>query len=133
LWYGVYGKDSGIIEYASGGHPGALLIREGADGARRVERLSKGGMVVGGMPGSIYQSGRAEVEAGARLLVFSDGVYEILMENGQTWDEDGFMAYVEQELEPGPGALDRILEHGRKLGGGQKFEDDYSILELEWR
>ena len=65
-----------------GHHPSILL----APGARDPILLPSSGMIIGFMSGEEYPAKSCEVAAGARLLIFSDGVFEILRDGEPVWD-----------------------------------------------
>jgi hypothetical protein len=56
------------------GERGAQSTAGGAGGT--VERLAQGGLPLGMFPGARYESGRGELRAGDRLLIYTDGVTE---------------------------------------------------------
>jgi sigma-B regulation protein RsbU (phosphoserine phosphatase) len=126
-WYGVYTRSKREIVYASGGHPPALLVSYAADGPR-VERLKTPGMIVGGMPGVPFPSARCAVAPGSRLLVFSDGVYEVTKQDGGEMTLDEFERLAVQPPAAGVGHTEAILARVRALRGAASFEDDFSIL-----
>jgi len=85
IWYGVYQRSSGVLAYASGGHPAAIHLRPASDGALQVTSLgTPDGMVIGAMPDMPFDGGTFQMLPGDRLLVISDGTYEIEDETGTT-------------------------------------------------
>jgi len=84
IWYGVYQRSSGEIAYASGGHPAAIHLRPSADGYDVTGLGTPDGMVIGALPDMVFDGGRFRIEPGDRLLVISDGTYEIEDETGRT-------------------------------------------------
>ena len=65
-------RDSGTLDYCSGGHPPALLLR--ADG--RLESLSEGGPVLGVVALARFDCGTVQLNGGDAMLVCSDGILE---------------------------------------------------------
>lgn len=63
-------QESGRLEYVNAGHNRPLLVR--SDGTW--QRLEVGGTVVGAFPDATYKQETVVMEAGSRLLVFSDGI-----------------------------------------------------------
>jgi sigma-B regulation protein RsbU (phosphoserine phosphatase) len=72
IWYGVYRPADRTLAYCNAGHPPALLWHDG-----RVEQLTADGPAAGMMPGMPYDNRTVPVPPDARLVVFSDGVFEI--------------------------------------------------------
>ncbi|WP_305984942.1 PP2C family protein-serine/threonine phosphatase [Roseibium sp. MMSF_3544] len=89
IWYGVYQRSSGRLSYASGGHPAAILLRPSADGCEVTGLGTPDGMVIGAIPDMPFDGGTFQIQSGDRLLVISDGTYEIEDDKGVTlsWDQ----------------------------------------------
>lgn len=63
---------TGAIEYSNAGHNPPVLARRGGG----VEQLTAGGPVLGILPDIPYEKGKAKLEPGDCLVMFSDGVSE---------------------------------------------------------
>ena len=126
IWYGVYRVSFGELHYSSGGHPPALLLR-----GAKVTPLATEGSAIGCFESAQFVAAHQSVDAGARLLVFSDGVFEIFLDHDrvQTWEE--FLAGFG---DPGMVAMraDERLKHAQRLRGAKTLEDDFSLLELRF-
>lgn len=72
FFYCVIDSSIGVLTYANAGHYLPILIR--ADG--RVERLERGGAVLGVFPDAAYEQGEAPLAPGDRLILFTDGITE---------------------------------------------------------
>jgi len=84
IWYGVYRRSNSSLSYASGGHPAAIHLRCGS-GACEVTGLgTPDGMVIGAMADMPFDGGSFQIQPGDKLLVISDGTYEIEDETGAT-------------------------------------------------
>src|SRR5262249_28965495 len=93
---------TGKLEYSSGGHPPALLLRAGG----QLELLSDGGPVLGAVPTASFATGRVDLLAGDVLLVYSDGIVEAR----NNTDEEFGLARLEAQLRHAPmGAADNTL------------------------
>ena len=133
MWYGVYRPSSRELAFASGGHPPALLLVAGHDDKPLPVPLSTDGPAVGCVEEgeARYSTATHEVPPGARLMVFSDGVYEILQgsDPAGTWKEflGSFTSPEVQNLRPNE-RLCRAL----KTRGADSLEDDFSFVELRF-
>jgi sigma-B regulation protein RsbU (phosphoserine phosphatase) len=128
IWYGVFDKNTREIKYASGGHPPALLVEP--SGAS-VKELRAQGLVIGALPTAKFNQDACTVPAGARLYVFSDGVYEVTRPNGPMMQLEDFAAIVQKPAGSTPQArVDAIRERVVAEHGSEEFEDDFSLLEL---
>ena len=72
------------------------------------------------------------VEAYARPLVYSDGVYEIDRPDGTMWQHAEFVDYL-APLAGEDDLTERLYGHVRRLHGTDTLADDFSILDVRWR
>lgn len=133
MWYGVYDLQKRTLEYTCAGHPPALLITCEKSGAKKLRQLNRGGAVVGAFEPFDYESEIVPIESATDLLVFSDGAYEIQIQKGDMWryqDFSNFLATCQSEK-----ALDieKLMSHLKSLKTSPEFEDDVSILHLDFR
>jgi sigma-B regulation protein RsbU (phosphoserine phosphatase) len=126
MWYGVYRPSSQELRYGSGGHPAAILFDRGA-----VIPLATEGAPIGCFDTAQFIAATQSIAPGARLLVFSDGVFEIFLDNErvQTWEE--FAAGFDRADFAAQRPADR-LKHAQQLRGAEILEDDFSLLEIRF-
>ncbi len=129
IWYGVYRKGARELDYSSAGHPPALLCCE--SGARRSE-LRRPAPAIGCLDEAVYSQGTQPVPPGARLLVVSDGVYEIARADGKTGTWAEFAASFSDPEVLGLRPNER-LQQALRAGGASGLEDDFSLLDLVFR
>jgi len=126
-WYGVYRRSTRMLGYSSGGHPPALLVPRGA-AASAIRELRTPGLMLGGMPDVDYPQAETEVEPGATLYVFSDGVYEVPKPDGAQMD----VAELRELLAGLPAGerspLQALPDAVRAVQGRAAFDDDFSAL-----
>ena len=127
IWYGVYRKSTQTLNYSSGGHPPSLLIRRRSDGTAEVQQLSTPGVAMGGIPGVRYQSVVTPVEPGDRLLVLSDGTYEVETTPGQPLEFADFVAFA---AAPGGDEPQRIFDWIKSYSGPAALPDDFTLLRV---
>jgi sigma-B regulation protein RsbU (phosphoserine phosphatase) len=133
LWYGVWNRKTNQLAYASGGHPPALLIQE-RDGERVVSELRTKNLFIGGMPDMEFTSDQVELAPPARLFLYSDGVYELKkVSDGLMWEFHEFRDFMTEPPPAGENAMDRLIEHTKELQGCDAYEDDFSIVELDFQ
>jgi sigma-B regulation protein RsbU (phosphoserine phosphatase) len=125
IWYGVYRPADRTLTYCNAGHPPALLWSAG-----QVEQLTADGPAAGMMPGMPYDNRTVPVSADARLVVFSDGVFEIdVAATGQMWPFEDFLAYL-GGIVGRDGMIEEQLAHSRALAGSDALDDDFSMMEV---
>ncbi len=125
-WYGVYKRSTGLLTWSGGGHHPSILL---APGARDPILLPSSGMMIGVMSGQEYPAESCEVAVGARLLIFSDGVFEIFRDGQTVWDMDACIEYMATRDSRGGALMDELLARVRTLHGSHELADDFSILE----
>lgn len=133
IWYGVFNKTARTLSYASGGHPPAILLTGTSAADAALNCLTTSGFAVGVMPQASYNSASCTLDEHATLFVFSDGAYEIKkssdgeMLSFQEW-ADYIAAYGRSQRND----LDIVLAEMRSLQGARQFEDDVSLLQIDF-
>ena len=124
-WYGVYDPRTRRLEYASAGHPPALL--QAPEGGALTSLATKN-PPIGALGRRSFAKAVIDVPAGAKLYVFSDGVYEITDDLGKDGSYADFETLVAEPSVDGQGEPERLLQAVRNARGKQRFEDDFSLL-----
>ena len=132
IWYGVFDRVSGIIRYATAGHPPALLISPGAQPSPEVTWLKGQGLWIGATPADTFEGGSAVVAQDAELYVFSDGLFELSTTEGPMLGLEGFGNLVASLYAAGDAELEGVLVEVRRVHGSDRFEDDASILKIHF-
>ncbi|HUT88913.1 MAG TPA: SpoIIE family protein phosphatase [Thermoguttaceae bacterium] len=126
LWYGVYDTTTRTLRYASGGHPPAIVVDPNSG---RSVQLSVASFMVGAIPDVTYETDTYEMPPGARIYLFSDGVFDIGRDDF-TLDS---LANMLLEFSTGSGPrLSQVREQIQQLQGSAEFGDDFSMLEIEF-
>lgn len=131
MWYGVYNKRTRRLAYASGGHPPAVLVTRPASGDKPVTTLRTKGMVIGSLQGVPYEAGACDVVPGSRLFIFSDGAYEVTKAEGGMLHFDEFLTHLTSATH-GNHDLDHTVSFVRGVSGKAAFEDDFSIVKIDF-
>jgi serine phosphatase RsbU (regulator of sigma subunit) len=129
IWYGVLDLRNLQIEFAAAGQHPAYVQRPGQAG---LLPLVTRNLVIGAMPGMPFTSARAQLARGDRLYLFSDGVFEIVTREGQTWQIDDFLPLLGQPHDPAiHGAATETEPFFRRVGGlvgPGPLDDDFSMV-----
>lgn len=131
MWYGVYNRSKHQLVYASAGHPPAVLISANGGNAQ-AKRLKTPGMPVGMFPEAQYLDNSCDVEAASTLYIFSDGVYEIHQPDGSIWGLDAFTDLLTAYNGKTTNELDRVLKYVQDLNAKAAFDDDWSLLKVNF-
>jgi serine phosphatase RsbU (regulator of sigma subunit) len=124
LWYGVFDRETREMRYASAGHHPAYLVDAGK-GEPTPLRTPAG--VIGAVPGKAYASNVTTVPPGSSLYVFSDGVFEIVTNDGIQWGLKDFLSLV---LKPGAAGTEceRLWAEVAAVAKPGPLDDDFTIL-----
>jgi sigma-B regulation protein RsbU (phosphoserine phosphatase) len=130
LWYGVYQASSRTLRFASAGHPPALIWSE--DGESLASWLKGQGMALGLFEDATYITESHPVDHGACLLVYSDGLYEVVRPDEPMGSLPEFVDLVEdcRDLLRGEDGLDRLQARIQTINGNASFTDDYSVFRV---
>lgn len=116
----------GRIQFASAGHDPALLLR--GDGS--MLELESGGPVLGVVEGQVYGTGAAELQPGDELLLFTDGVYEVLQPDGTMLGHQRFIALARRHAAAGLDTPQELVAHVRSLARTHGFDDDVTVIRI---
>ena len=132
IWYGVYNRIERKLVYASAGHPPAVLISQSSTSNSKVQQLKTPGMPVGMFPDAPYVDNCCDVEDLSTLYIFSDGVYEIHQPDGDIWGLDPFIDLLAAYNGGTADQLELILRYTQKLNAKAVFDDDWSLLKVNF-
>lgn len=130
IWYGVYQRSSGRLDFSTGGHPPAILLRPGGEGRMIATELgTSGGMAIGAFPDMDYELGTTVVLPGDRLLILSDGTFEVDGPSGEMLSFPEFVDFAASDEAVSPV---RIHEWVRRWNGSGPLPDDFSLLQVQF-
>jgi sigma-B regulation protein RsbU (phosphoserine phosphatase) len=129
--YGVLNTRSGRGSLCQAGHPYPLICRSNG----HIERIGTGGLPIGLMPDAEYQQHEFELQAGDRLLVYSDGITECQSADGEQFAEkrlaETLLHTRAQSLEEMIAEVNTALAHWRGTQHGHvQLQDDASMLAI---
>jgi sigma-B regulation protein RsbU (phosphoserine phosphatase) len=124
LVYGLLSPD-GTLVASNAGHNPTFLFR--ADG--RLERLDKGGLMVGAFDFAVYEEERAALRPGDTLVLYSDGATDATSPTGEQFGEERFLAALSTAHRETPDDLvARLLKEIRVFADGEPPADDVTLL-----
>lgn len=125
-FYGVLDRRTGVLRYASAGHPPPLKV-DGRTGG--VTELSGTGFLLGVMPGEVYGERRVEVHPGDRLAFFTDGLVEARNEIGELFGTDRLTGCLRTHGRGQPADIVRdVLECQRGFSRRTPMTDDCTLV-----
>ena len=129
IWYGVYHSASRMMTWAGGGHhPSIVLVR----GEPNPLVLPSEGLMMGVLRGTDFPAQSCHIPADARLLIFSDGVFEIFRDGREVWNLADCIAHLAVLGEREGNLMDELLNHVQHLRGSPRLTDDFSIIEARF-
>jgi sigma-B regulation protein RsbU (phosphoserine phosphatase) len=111
------------LRYVNAGHNLPLVL-----GSRGGQPLDKGGLPLGVLPTTEYETGELPMISGDLVVLYSDGVTDAGMRSGQDFGLARLRALVsEHQNKPLPEIQARVLEAVRKWSGKEP-DDDITLL-----
>lgn len=133
IWYGVYNIINRQLVYASAGHPPAVLISGKTPNNIQAQKLKTPGLPIGMFAEAEYVSASCQIEASSTLYIFSDGVYEINQPDGNLWTLDDFIEILCHYRRNQKANLENLLAYLRTVGVKDTFDDDLSLLQIDFK
>lgn len=139
LWYGVYDSATRELAFASAGHHPAYLRQPGQPGPSGpaghpglpgqpgLQALATRQLAIGVTPDLSYRADRVDVAPGARLYIFSDGLFEFTGRDGRQHGLADLLPLIGAS-DTAPGEPDRLYAEVRRRAGDAPLEDDCSIV-----
>ena len=113
------------LRYSNAGHNPPLLFSAEGD----MQRLDKGGPVLGVLPSCQFDEGEVQFEPGSLLVIFTDGYSEAMNNRFEEFGEERLEKLAAQRRADSPQALlDRINTEVAQFCGDAPQTDDMTIM-----
>ena len=132
IWYGVYNCMRKTLTYSSAGHPPGILLSPSSNPQINEQKLKTTGVPVGMFPQVKYIDGYCTIPTDSSLYIFSDGIYEVEQTSGYSWGLEKFVTVLKKYQQTPKRNLDRLLQFVRNWHPNFQFEDDLSIMQIEF-
>ena len=129
LVYGVLDIRSGVLRYATAGHPGPIVARH--DG--QTSALEVAGTPIGLIPFGSWSEREIQLETGDLLVLYSDGVVEAMDSSGQMFGEERLVNLIGEAAAaeiPLTDLCDQILANIDTWNADWPHNDDRTLLTL---
>ncbi|NNE59676.1 MAG: SpoIIE family protein phosphatase [Woeseia sp.] len=121
---------TGKIRLCQAGHPSPAIVR--VDG--KIELQEVFGMPIGLVENAEFEISEVYLQAGEKLLIYSDGIPECPDNEGLLIDDDGLISAIHRNRAlRGTEFLDGIIREVERHRGSQSFPDDLSAVLIERR
>ncbi|MFM1802227.1 MAG: hypothetical protein RJA81_1579 [Planctomycetota bacterium] len=131
IWYGVYSRVSGQLNYANAGHPDAILLKPSSDGQNQIIRMTSTGSVIGAFDDAEYDSESISIEPGSTLIVFSDGCFEIEDQEGVMMNISDIETFFSRN-DGGKTRPEDWYNEARSLNREASMNDDFTMLRIDF-
>jgi sigma-B regulation protein RsbU (phosphoserine phosphatase) len=131
VFYGIFDPASGQLQYANAGHTPPIIRRR--DGSVDCLKGSTG-LMLGVMPGAKYVTHTLNLEAGDRLVLYTDGVTEAFNAAAEAYGEQRLIAEVKAcGNAPAAAVVESICRSVTQFAGGAAQSDDITLSVLAWQ
>lgn len=128
--YMILNIKENFIQYARAGHNPPIILKP--DG--QVIISNEGGFPIGWDFPRNDPIIRFDVESGDRIYMFSDGITEATNDKGAMFTRDQMIEILKSNRQQSLDAsLDAVIDGVRRFSGSDEFEDDVSIVGLDWK
>jgi sigma-B regulation protein RsbU (phosphoserine phosphatase) len=127
LFYCLLDTYSQRLTYVNAGHNAPILLR--ASG--QILRLESGGPVLGVFEDVEYQESTVAIEAGDRLVLFTDGISEAANDSGEEFGEERIITSLKKTGGLGAEEIRTAILNAVDDFSGGYLEDDATIVALE--
>jgi phosphoserine phosphatase RsbU/P len=119
-------SESGELRYSAAAHPPLLLVRNG-----RVTKIEENGLMLAAFDFASYSTAVHKLEAGDRVLMYTDGVLEASNTAGDFFGHDGLSDLLSKTRGLSPAlAADSIISSVRQWSAKQ--DDDLTVLVCDY-
>jgi sigma-B regulation protein RsbU (phosphoserine phosphatase) len=124
-WDGVYSRSQRTITYSNAGHPPAVLFDPAE---KKLTRTASTGPVLGILPTFEMPEVTIDFPPGTELLLFTDGLYELLGADSGRGSYDEFVTWLEAQSAAGKPTWETMLHWYGKARDKHAVDDDVTLM-----
>lgn len=126
-FYGIYRRSDRSFTFARGGHSYPVLEHGG-----EIRELRSRGGFLGRIRAMAFEERRVTLEAGDRLILYTDGIIEARDSGGNFYGEERLMESLrENRALEGGACIDAIIGAVKQYQGRDDFDDDVCIIAMK--
>ncbi|HKX28115.1 MAG TPA: SpoIIE family protein phosphatase [Blastocatellia bacterium] len=134
LFYAEFDEQDSTLRYTNAGHNPPILLRGNSQGERLIERLDRGGTVLGLFHESEYEEGELKFNSGDILVAFTDGLIEARNLSDEEYGEERVIrTIIDNAHLPATEIERRILQSLREWTANTEQEDDLTLILFKGR
>ncbi|HVB97727.1 MAG TPA: SpoIIE family protein phosphatase [Candidatus Dormibacteraeota bacterium] len=124
LFFAVYDAASHVLRYTNAGHLPPFFITD-----NRVEKLDRGGTVIGLLDHCVYEEASITVKPGSLLVAYSDGMTEPENAQGEEFGSERLIGEILRHRDEPPGKIcGELIETVRNWCAPAEPFDDQTVL-----
>src|SRR6266513_1616493 len=131
-FYVVADVERAQLRFANAGHPSALHIQYGNGAAQKLQANGRPGPAMGIFPTAIYATSSSSMKKGDRVMLFTDGLFEVEDASGTLFTEEQLHTTVTRYAGlPAQEFFDRVISDVRQFSERKSFDDDVCVVGME--
>lgn len=128
-YYGIINLETGEFTYTNASHHPTILYRKRT---KAIEKLDSEGFLIGAFEDVNFGEGKVFLEEGDRLLMFTDGIIEAKNDEGEFYEYERLLNYVESNSSLSPkDFVSGLVKDLKSFTKEQSQNDDIAILYIE--
>lgn len=132
MWYGIYEASTRTLRYSSAGTPPALAFNSAPGQGVTTTELNTEALPGGLFADTEFTTKSYVVPPGCRILLYSDGAYELGLGDGRLLALSEFIRLCGEVADAPDWSLDELIGRLRDLASSRSFEDDCSLVQLRF-
>ena len=131
-FYVVADVERAQLRFANAGHPSALHIQHGNGAAQKLQGHGRPGPAIGIFPTASYVTSSSPMKKGDRVMLFTDGLFEVEDASGTVFTEEQLHTTVARYAAlPAQEFFDRVINDVRQFSERKSFDDDVCVVGME--
>jgi len=131
-FYVVADVERAQLRFANAGHPSALHIQHGNGAAQKLQGDGRPGPAMGLFPTASYATSSSPMKKGDRVMLFTDGLFEVEDASGRLFTEEQLHTTVTRYAAlPAQEFFDRVINDVRQFSERKSFDDDVCVVGME--
>ena len=132
-FYGVVDVAHGELRFANAGHPSPYRIHRSQNTVEPLKHYDpRHGPALGVFEKSVYPACRVPMEVGDRLVMFTDGIYEVTDAHDEEFGPERLLAFVRRKQSLQMEELfDALLQESQNFSAIREFNDDVCLAGVE--
>ena len=131
-FYVVADVERAQLRFANAGHPSALHMHGSNGAAKKLQGSGRPGPAMGIFPTVNYITSSTPMKKGDRVMLFTDGLFEVEDTAGALFTEEQLHSTVTRYAAlPAQEFFDRVINDVRQFSKRQSFDDDVCVVGME--